>query len=348
MGISTPKRSGLVLISSEPFNAEAPLQALQAPLTPTDQHYVRAHFPVPQPPGTLAIEGLVDHPLRLSVADMHALAATTLSVTLECAGNGRLGLQPFPRGEPWGWGAVSTAAWTGVPLQLLLARAQPRPEGRFILFEGADHGPFASGPDIPYARSLAREEVERMGTDIILAYEMNGEPLPLEHGAPLRLIVPGWHAMASVKWLERIRVIPDAFSGEFQTHSYVYRWPDGTSQPVTTMQVRALVTDPLPGQALSRGKHTIRGWAWSGEGIVTEVEVRIDDEDPWQPARLAVPVSRHAWQAWSLEWDATEAGRHLIRARASDSAGAVQPDRPAWNTLGYGNNAVQPHLVEVR
>ncbi len=348
MGIATPKRSGLVLITSEPFNAEAPLGALQVPMTPTDQHYVRAHFPVPQPPGTLTIEGLVNHPLRLTLADVRALPATTLSVTLECAGNGRLGFQPFPKGEPWGWGAVSTAAWTGVPLQRLLTQAQPRPEGRFLLFEGAEHGPFEGGPDIRYTRTLTLAEVERLGTDILLAYEMNGEPLSVEHGAPLRLIVPGWYAMASVKWLERIRVIPDAFSGEFQTHSYVYHWPDGTSQPVTTMQVRALVTDPLPGQTLARGKHTIRGQAWSGAGTVTRVEVGIDDEDSWRPAQLAAPVSPHAWQAWALEWDATEAGRHLIRARASDSAGAVQPDRPVWNKLGYGNNAVQPHLVEVR
>lgn len=348
MGISTPKRSGLVPISSEPFNAEAPLGALQSPITPLEQHYVRCHFAVPRHPGTLMVDGVVDYPLRLTLADVRALPAATLSVTLECTGNGRLGFQPFPRGEPWGWTAVSTAAWTGVPLQMLLAQAQPRPEGRTIVFEGADHGPYQGGPDIAYARALTRAEAERMGTDIMLAYEMNGEPIPAEHGAPLRLVVPGWYGMASVKWLQRIRVIADAFSGEFQTHSYVYHWPDGTGQPVVTMRVRALVTDPLPGQTLSRGWHTIRGWAWSGEGRVTKVEVGIDDEEPWRQAQLAAPISSHAWQAWALEWNATEAGRHLIRARASDSSGAVQPDRPAWNALGYGNNAVHPHLVDVR
>ncbi|HEU5368832.1 MAG TPA: sulfite oxidase [Ktedonobacterales bacterium] len=347
MGISTPKRSGLVPITSEPFNAEAPPKALQASITPTEQHYVRAHFAVPRHPGTLTIEGAVDRSLRLTLADVRALPATTLSVTLECAGNGRLGFQPFPKGEPWGWAAVSTAAWTGVPLQALLAQAQPRPEGRAIVFEGADHGPYQGGPDIPYTRALTRDGAERVGADIILAYEMNGEPLPAEYGAPLRLVVPGWYAMASVKWVQRIRVIPDAFSGEFQTHSYNYHWPDGTSQPVTAMRVRAQITDPLYGEALPRGKHLIRGWAWSGMGAVTRVEVGIDDKESWQPARLAAPVSPHAWQAWTFEWDAPEAGRYVIRARASDSSGAAQPDCPAWNKLGYGNNAVQAHLVDV-
>ena len=287
MGVSTPKQSGLVLISSEPFNAEAPLKALQASITPTDQHYVRAHFPVSQHPGMLTIDGLVDHPLRLTLADVRALPATTLNVTLECAGNGRLGFQPIPKGELWGWAAVSTAAWTGIPLQMLLSQAQPRPEGRVLVFEGADHGPLQGGPDVSYVRSLTCDEVGRMGNEILLAYAMNGEPLSAEHGAPLRLVVPGWYGMASVKWLQRIRVIPDVFNGTFQTHSYVYHWPDGTSQPVTTMQVRALVTEPLPGQTLARGKHTIRGWAWSGSGPVTKVEVGIDAEESWRPAQLA-------------------------------------------------------------
>lgn len=348
MGISTPKRSGLVLITSEPFNAEASLQALQAPLTPTDQHYVRAHFPVPQPPGTLTIEGLVDHPLRLSTFRRARVARHHAQRHAGVRGQWSPGFAAIPQGRTLGMGAVSTAAWTGVPLQTLLAQAQPRPAGRFLLFEGADHGPYAGSPAIRFTRMLPRAEVERLGNDIVLAYEMNGEPLSVEHGAPLRLVVPGWYAVASVKWLERIRVLPDAFSGEFQTHSYVYHWQDGTSQPVTTMPVRALVTNPLSGQSLARGKHTIRGWAWSGAGSVTRVEVGIDDEDSWRPAQLAAPVSPHAWQAWTLEWEATEVGRHLIRARASDSAGAVQPDRPAWNSLGYGNNAVQPHPVEVQ
>jgi DMSO/TMAO reductase YedYZ molybdopterin-dependent catalytic subunit len=279
---------------------------------------------------------------------MCAMPSTTLSVTLECAGNGRVGFQPLPRGEPWGWAAASTAAWTGVPLQALLAQAQPRPVGRTILFEGADHGPFEGGPDIGYTRALSRAEVERLGADILVAYEMNGEPLPPEHGAPLRLVVSGWYGMASVKWVQRIRVISGEFSGQFQTASYVYHWPDGTSQPVTAMRVRALVTDPLSGETLARGAYTVRGQAWSGTGVVNGVEVSLDGAEPWQPASLAAPVSVHAWQAWTFEWHISAAGRHSIRARARDSSGDVQPDAPAWNASGYGNYAVQLHLVDMR
>jgi DMSO/TMAO reductase YedYZ molybdopterin-dependent catalytic subunit len=348
MDISIPQRPGVVLVTSEPFNAEASLRALQAPITSIEQHYVRSHFDVPRHPGVLTFEGLVEHPLRLTLDAIRAMPSTTLSVTLECAGNGRVGFQPLPKGEPWGWAAVSTAAWTGVPLQALLAQARPQPEGRTMVFEGADHGPFEGGPDIVYERALSRAEVERLGTDILLAYEMNGEPLPPEHGAPLRLVVPGWYGMASVKWVQRIRVISGEFSGQFQTASYVYHWPDGTSQPVTAMRVRALVTDPLPGETLARGAHTIRGQAWSGTGTVTSVKVSIDGEEPWRPARLAAPVSSHAWQPWTFEWNAAEAGRHSIRACASDSSGDVQPECPAWNESGYGNHAVQLHLVDMR
>ncbi len=347
MDITLPKRPDMLLVTAEPFNAEASPQALQAPITPIGQHYVRCHFPLPRHPGTLTIEGAVERPLCLTMDDLRALPATTLSVTLECAGNGRLGFQPLPKGELWGRTAVSTAAWTGVPLPALLAKAQPRSEGGTMLFEGADHGPYEGGPDIPYVRALSRAEVERVGADILVAYEMNGEPLPLAHGAPLRLVVPGWYAMASVKWLQRIRIIPDTFRGQFQTESYVYHWPDGTEQPVTAMLVRTLVTDPLPGAVLPRGTHTIRGQAWSGTGAVTSVCVSLDGEEPWQPAHLAAPVSPHAWQAWAFEWTATKVGRHSIRARASDSSGATQPDCPVWNRLGYGNHAVQVHLVDV-
>lgn len=347
MDIATPHRSDLLLVTSEPFNAEAPLQALQAPITALEHHYVRSHFALPQHPGMLTVDGAVKNPLWISLDDLRALPARTLRVTLECAGNGRVGMRPLPSGEPWGWTAVSTATWTGVPLQAVLALAQPQPDGAAILFEGADHGPFEGGPDISYMRSLPCAEVERQGPDIILAYEMNGEPLPLAHGAPLRLVVPGWYAMASVKWVQRIRVISGEYCGQFQTQSYMYHWSDGTCQPVTRMQVRALITAPLWGETLTRGMHVLQGQAWSGTGSVTSVEISIDGADNWQAAQLSPPVHPHAWQTWTFEWNAAKAGRHSIRARARDSAGNTQPDCPRWNRLGYGNHAIHPHLVSV-
>ncbi len=349
MDIIPHRRSYLLLVTARPFNAETPSQALQWPLTPNEQHYVRNHFAIPRHPGKLIIEGLVDHPQSLTEAEVRALPSNTLNVTLECAGNGRLGFQPLPPGEPWGWNAVSTAAWTGVPVSQLLALAHPRPEGRLLVFEGADHGPLAEESDIPYARALPRDEVERLGNDLLVAYAMNGVPLPSEHGAPLRLVVPGWYAMASVKWLQRIQVVADdEYLGPFQANSYVYHWPDGSTQPVTQMQVRALIADPIPGKALARGTQQIRGWAWSGRGAVRGVEVSVDGAASWQPAQLASPASPYAWQAWTYKWTVTDIGRHSICVRASDHTGDMQPDHPAWNTQGYGNHAIQPALFEVR
>lgn len=347
MNVPTLNQPDVLLITADPRNAEAPLAALQAPITPIEQHYVRDHFTIPQHDGTLAINGAVDHPLLLTLADLRALPATELNVTLECAGNGRLGFHPFPGGEPWSWTAVSTAVWTGVPLPLILAQAQLRPEGHTILFEGADHGRFHDGPDISYVRTLTRTEIEHHGKDILLAYAMNEKPLTPDHGAPFRLIVPGWYGMASVKWLRQIRVLSTPYEGEFQTHTYVYDWPDGTREPVTTMRVRALITDPMPEAVLTKGRHIIRGKAWSGNGVVTTVEVSIDSGTTWQPALLATAGSPYAWQEWTFEWNITAVGRHLICVRAYDSTGAVQPDLPSWNTQGYGNNAIQPLIVEV-
>lgn len=348
MGTAAPERAGLLPVTDEPFNAESPLKALQGPITAIEHHYVRSHFPVPRHVGALAVDGAVERPLRLTLDDLRAWPSATLSVTLECAGNGRQGFRPITGGEPWGWTAAGTAVWTGAPLQTVLLWAGIRPEGRFVLFEGADHGPFEGGPDMHYTRSLALAEIERLGEDMLLAYAMNGEPLTPDHGGPVRLIVPGWYGMASVKWLRRISVALEPYSGEFQTHAYVYRWPDGSAEPVTTARVRALITSPVAGASLPRGMHVIRGKAWSGNGAVTAVEVQIDGEARWQPALLAASSSPYAWQEWTFDWDVTRAGRHVLCARASDSTGATQPDLPAWNEQGYGNNAIQPLIVDAR
>ena len=341
-------RRGLLVVTAEPFNAESPSEALGPPLTPVDQHYIRSHFPVPDHDGVLRVGGAVDRPMAVTIDGLRALPATTLTVTLECAGNGRLAFHPFPGGEPWSWNAVGTATWTGVPLQEVLARAGVRSDGTGVLFEGADHGPFEGAPDISYARSMQLADVERWGRDILIAYAMNGEPLTPDHGAPIRLVVPGWYAMASVKWLRSVRVISVPFEGAFQSASYVYHWPNGTHEPVTDMRVRALVTDPVAGSAVAQGRRTIRGKAWSGGGTVSAVEVGIDGERTWHPASIGPPAGPHAWQEWELDWVAPAAGRHLICARARDSSGAAQPDFAPLNALGYGNNAVHPVIVDVR
>jgi DMSO/TMAO reductase YedYZ molybdopterin-dependent catalytic subunit len=345
MGID---RSGLVMVKAEPFNAETPHEALREPVTPTPLHYVRSNFSLPDHPGTITIGGAVERPMTLTLDDLHALPATTLTVTLECAGNGRIGLMPLPTGEPWAGNAVGTARWTGVPLHLLLERAAPRAEGVAVYFEGAAHGPYKGGPDIPFGRSLTLDRALDPAARVLVVWAMNDAPLPDDHGAPLRLLMPGWYGMASVKWLAKIEVLTAPYEGQFQTKSYQFEWPDRAKQAVTTMQPRALITDPAPGDTLPRGPYTVRGKAWSGTGPITAVEVSIDGAGEWQAARVAPPRGPYEWQEWSFDWAGADPGRHVLRARATDASGATQPDSPAWNRLGYGNNAVQVLGIDVR
>ena len=241
------------MISQVPFNAEAPPAALAGEVTPTPLHYVRSNFPFPVHDGSFTIGGAVGNPITLTLDDLRSLPASERTVTLECAGNGRLGQSPLPAGEPWGRFAVSTARWRGVPLHLVLRQAEPSPDGLEVSFRGADHGRYARHEDIAFVRSLPLSHASDPAADILIAYDMNSEPLTTEHGAPFRLIVPGWYGMASVKWLSRIDVLTDRYEGEFQTHHYMYHHLDQSSEPVTLMRVRARITEPAPGATILAG-----------------------------------------------------------------------------------------------
>ena len=349
-------RATLRMINPAPFNAEAPPEALAGAITPTELHYVRSNFAVPEHDGTLAVGGAVDNPLSLTLDDLRALPAIERAVTLECAGNGRLELRPLPTGEPWGDYAVSTARWTGVLLHDVLAQARVAAGGVEVRFEGADHGAYHLQPilpetnrdDLTFVRALPLTQAADAAAEILIAYEMNGEPLGPDHGAPFRLIVPHWYAVASVKWLRRIDVLTEPYAGEFQTGHYMYEWPDRPPEAVSLMRVRARITDPAPASTIAAGKYTIHGKAWSGTGPVTEVHVSLTGEGEWYPARLEPPQGPYQWQDWSFDWDATDVGRHTLRARATDAAGNVQPEIPPWNRLGYGNNAIEISYVDIR
>src|SRR5215210_3039957 len=274
-------RAGLQMISPAPFNAEAPPEALCGEITPTQLHYVRSNFAVPAHDGTLEVGGAVENPTTLTLDDLRAMPRCERAVTLECAGNGRLDTRPLPIGEPWGDYAVSTARWTGALLRDVLEQARPASDGVDVRFEGADHGAYHLKPvlpetdkdDLSFVRSLPLAHATDPAAEILIAYEMNGEPLIADHGAPFRLIVPHSYAVASVKWLKRIDVLTESYAGEFQTGHYIYEWPDRPHEPVTLMRVRARITDPAHGSSLSRGTHTLHGKAWSGTGPVTRVDV---------------------------------------------------------------------------
>src|SRR5919112_33744 len=227
-------RAALQMINPAPYNAEAPRTALAGEITPTELHYVRSNFAVPDHDGTLEIGGAVDEPITLTLDELRAMPAHERAVTLECAGNGRLAMRPLPTGEPWGDYAVSTARWKGAFLHEVLAQARPAPDGVDVLFEGADHGAYHLTPvlaatdkdDLAFVRALPLAHAADPAAEILIAYEMNGESLRPDHGAPFRLVVPHWYAVASVKWLTRLDVLTQPFVGEFQTGHYIYQWPD--------------------------------------------------------------------------------------------------------------------------
>jgi DMSO/TMAO reductase YedYZ molybdopterin-dependent catalytic subunit len=341
-------RARLTMISPMPFNAEAPPDALNGDITPTELHYVRSNFAVPAHDGRLHVGGAVEHPTTLTLDVLRAMPSVERVVTLECAGNGRLRQTPLPTGEPWGDYAVSAATWTGALLHEVLALAKPAADAVDVRFEGADHGPYHQYEDLTFVRSLDISQAIDPAAEILLAYEMNGQPLTADHGAPFRLIVPNWFGVASVKWLKRIDVITHEFDGEFQVGHYTYEWADRPHEPVTLLRVRARVTDPAPGAAIPAGTYRVQGKAWSGSGPVTNVDISLTGEGEWLPANLEPQKGPYQWQDWSFDWEATAKGRHTLRVRATDAAGNTQPDVPPWNRLGYGNNAIELIYVDVR
>jgi DMSO/TMAO reductase YedYZ molybdopterin-dependent catalytic subunit len=348
-------KAGLVGRSKEPLNCELRPAMLGGDVTSTGKFFRRNHFPIPEiDPGAwrLRLSGLIRRPLSLSLGQLRAMPAESLNVTLECAGNGRTLFSPPVGGEPWGLGAVSTARWTGARLRDVLAQAGIEPTAREVVFRGADAGQVEDLPEpISFERSLTVGDAEHSGA--LLAYEMNGEPLPARHGFPVRLIVPGWYAVASVKWLSEIVLSDRPFRGYFQDTHYVYEWDrDGgpEREPVRLQRVRAMVVEPAAGQLISAGDLVVSGVAWSGAAPVTEVDVRVEtDAGPaqagWQRARLVGPARGHGWRRWELPVTGLPPGPARISARAADAAGHDQLDPPEWNALGYGGNFV--HAVGV-
>jgi DMSO/TMAO reductase YedYZ molybdopterin-dependent catalytic subunit len=344
--------SRLIVVSSDPFNAESPLDEQSGAITPNHLFYVRNHFPIPEislNDWRLSVGGEVERPLSLSYGDLKALPSRTFLATLECAGNGRFGLQPRVEGEQWQYGAVSTAEWTGVSLSTVLADAGLGLSVCEILAEGSDRGKIAHRDEpISFERSLPLEKA--LHPDTILAYAMNGERLSAEHGFPVRLIVPGWYGVASVKWLTRIEAVRDPFAGYYQADRYVLVYgADGQSTPVPlgSMAVRSLITEPTPDARIPTGSHMVRGLAWSGRGPIVSVEVNAGGKDDWVPAQLASEPQPYAWSRWEYQWKASITGRATLQSRATDSSGATQALDPRWNVLGYANNAVQTIDVTV-
>ncbi len=329
-------------------NHALPLEALRWDVTPIGLHYLLTHYDIPEVDASgwrLEVDGLVERQLTLSLDELRARPALEHVVTMECAGNGRAHVEPHVVSQPWLLEAVGTARWRGTPLVGLLEEASVRKGAVEVLFAGLDRG-VEGGEEQAYARSLALDEV--LGSEAILAYEVNGGPLPPQHGFPLRLVVPGWYGMTSVKWLSRISLLDTPFDGYQMRHSYRVRLDeDEQGDPITLIAPRALMIPPGIPEFTSRARVVeagiceLKGRAWSGEAEVVAVDVSTDGGETWAPAELGeAALGRWAWRSWRYAWEA-EPGEHELSCRARDAAGNEQPLEPPWNVGGYKNNAVQ-------
>jgi DMSO/TMAO reductase YedYZ molybdopterin-dependent catalytic subunit len=332
-------------------NHGAMLELLRADVTPTGAHYLLNHFDVPvlEPAAhRLRFHGAFEAPYTLDMDEIRALPAVTQPVTMECAGNGRVaGYDQRSVSMPWTYGAVGTSSWTGAPLWPLIARARPRADVVEISFTGADEG-FDKGQRHRFGRALTLAQLQEL--DVLLVWGMNGQPLLPQHGAPLRIIVPGWYGMASVKWLTEIEALTAPYQGFQQVETYRYRADDeDPGRPVTTIRVKSLMVPPgvpdwYSGQrCVARGPCQVMGRAWSGAGVpVTRVELGVGAD--WIEAQVSPGEGRYAWSHWQATWQATP-GAHVLRCRATDANGHVQPLTPPWDRAGFGNNAC--HAVQV-
>ena len=331
-----------------------PLEALRRPVTPPGLHYLLIHYDIPfvdPADWRLSVDGAVGRHLLLSLDDVRARPAVTLPVTMECAGNGRARLSPRPVSQPWLLEAVGTGEWTGTPLRPLLEEAGLEPGAVEVVFSGLDRG-VEGGVAQRYQRSLTC--VEALREDVLLAYAMGGQPLPHQHGFPLRLVVPGWYGMTNVKWLSQITATTEPFTGYQQAEGYRMLQSSGdVGTPVTRMMPRALMAPPGVPDFMSRerflplGPCRLEGRAWSGWGPVEAVEVSTDGGETWHPAELEEEGPRSAWRGFSHVWEPPEPGEYELCCRARDRAGNEQPADPPWNLKGYANNAIQRVPVTV-
>jgi DMSO/TMAO reductase YedYZ molybdopterin-dependent catalytic subunit len=335
-----PERDLLVL-SEEPLNAETRLDRQRGTIVAAGRHYVRTHFGIPKAPRDVLVRGgAVREPMSVTLDEVRTLPSRTVAVTLECAGNGRKFLDPPAPGEQWGLGAVGTAEWTGAALRSVLDRAWPTTSVE-VLFRGADEGmPKDLGRRIAYERSLPIDIAG--GDDILVAYAMNGEPIPPEHGGPLRLIVPSWYGMASVKWLAEIQLLDRPFEGFFQRDRYVIE-----GRPLRSIEPRAVIASPPDGADVDDGSLEVRGYAWSGHAPLERVDLSEGDGTSLGSTVVQAGATPFAWQEFAFHVS-LDPGDHVLIARTTDRGGNTQPVQPRWNALGYANNAARPTRVRVR
>lgn len=342
-----PGKEKLTVRSSRPINLETPLAELTSYDTPDALFFVRNNLdsPVIDPAQwALRVEGEVDQPLMLRLADLRKLPMVTEDALIECAGNGRAFHKPRASGIQWEYGAVGNQSWKGVRLADVLALAKVRPTGRHVAFDGADRPPTPQAPD--FIRSIPLWKAWESHT--IIALEMAGQPLPQLHGGPARVLVPGFVGSASIKWVERITLLPEEFDGFYMKSNYTTPRADNEKEvySLQSLEVKSVIVNPREGARLPGGGVTIWGWAWSGEGELTGIDVSTDGGQTWTAGKFVGPWQRYSWRKWEYGWDA-KPGAHTLMARATDSLGRVQPVSRAANRLGYRWNVIHAVKVDV-
>jgi sulfane dehydrogenase subunit SoxC len=335
-------------------NHGMPLEALRYDVTPVGLHYLLTHYDIPRvdpESWRLRVDGLVDRELELSLGELRARPPVEVTATMECAGNGRARFDPRPLSQPWLDEAVGTGRWRGVSLGAVLEEAGVSEGALEVVCTGLDRG-VEGGEVQQFQRSVTLDEARR--EEVVLAYELNGEPLPPQHGFPLRLVVPGWYGMTNVKWLERLTAVDTPFTGYQQQSAYRFKADeDDAGTPLARMAPRALMVPPGVPDFPDRRRHVqlgpcvLEGRAWSGSAPVATVEVSTDGGASWHLADLRPAESRWAWAAWSFTWEPETPGQYELRCRAVDEAGNGQPAAAAWNVGGYVNNGIQRVAVTV-
>ncbi|HTM57503.1 MAG TPA: sulfite oxidase [Candidatus Udaeobacter sp.] len=337
---------GVIVRNDWPEHWETSIEALgQSFHTPNRVFFVRSHLPVPEIDAKswrLEVAGLARAPRSLSLAELKGFPAHEEECVLECAGNGRAryGL-PSTSGTQWEYGAVGNARWGGTRLSDVLNRAGIPPEAKHVWFECADRAPLDSTP-----RFLRSIPIEKAMGGALLVWKMNGEALPLLHGAPVRVIVPGWFGMASAKWVTKIRLEAAPSDNHFMVRGYRYNYPGvdpAAAGPVQELRVKSLITSPLDGAVVPAGRVPVRGLAWSAGSPISTVEISSDGGTTWRPAKLGATGRGAAWSEWTSDAELKSGEGVTLAARATTVAGETQPPAAQPNAGGYGNNSI--HVV---
>jgi DMSO/TMAO reductase YedYZ molybdopterin-dependent catalytic subunit len=340
------------VLSTTPENRETPITEVSSWVTPNKWFFVRSHYETPTiniSNWRLAIGGCVERALDLSWDQLEAMPRRSVFATMECAGNGRSFLKPHVEGVQWTAGAVGHAEWSGVPLRHVLERAMLKRDAKEIVFYGGDAGiEHKDQPPQAFARSLPLEKA--LHPDTLLATRMNGELLDPSHGYPVRLVVPGWYGVASVKWLARVEAVMEPFRGYYQTSKYTvqHRTGGGTRTDIVgPMPVKSEIMRPVEGDVLGLGGNRVFGMAWAGEHAVAAVEVSVDGGSTWQRAELQGIRAPYSWTAWEFLWEPAGPGQYSLMSRAISTSGEVQPMDHDTDRGGYLITFCRPIPVSV-